>query len=188
MRAIPLLASLLLSAAAATHAAEPVTVLGLQLGGKLKMPIRQCSIKEIGTDVRSMCWVDAPTVYRGKETGLVIMPSSDKRPQWAAYATLKITIANDGTLESLRVHTLQASSFTEILNSITGRFGQSKRESRSGSRIGSAQWDSNGMHIELICSYDIGCNSVFVSADAVAASERAVSARKMTDAARPAVP
>ncbi|WP_141828329.1 hypothetical protein [Herbaspirillum sp. SJZ107] len=188
MRALPLLAGLLLSAATATHAAEPVTVLGLPLGGKLKMPIRQCSFKEVGTDARSMCWVDAPTTYQGTKSGIVIVPGSDKRPLWAAHATFRIDVSRDGTLESFSAHTAQASSFVEILNSITGRFGQSTRESRPGSRIHSAQWNSKGMHIELICSDDMGCNSVFVSAAVVTATERAVSARKAIEAARPAAP
>lgn len=184
-----LLAAALLFACATASAAEPVVVLGLPLGGKLKMPIRQCSLNELGMDVKSACWVGSPNILSdGTRAGGLSVPGSDTRPKWAAYGTFDAFVGSDGTLTSFTIHTTRADEFVEILNSITGRFGQSKRESRPGSRISSAEWDWKGTHIQLICSSDIGCNTTFVSADRTEAARKAEARRKAIEDARPASP
>jgi len=188
MRASSLLVGLLLCAAGVAMAAEPVTVLGLSLGGKLKMPIRQCATREIGTDAKSLCWLGEPFDYKGSKSGSLIVPGTDTRPKWAAYGSFNVSIAKDGTLRSVGVKTSRAEEFVEILNSITGRFGQSKRETQPGASIDAATWDRPDIHIELVCSRSFGCNTKFSSGAEHAEHMRELAARKAKDAARPASP
>lgn len=185
-----LIAGAFLGASALTMAATnaPVTVLGLPLGGKLQMPIRQCSVSELGTDVRSLCWVGTPTVIKGARSGSLQVPGADQRPKWAAYGSYSAWIGKDGTLRSFEVRTSSADQFVEILNSITGRFGQSERESRPGSAIMSAEWTRNDINIRLLCADSIGCNTTFTAGAAHAAHQRDLAARAAKDAARLATP
>jgi hypothetical protein len=171
-----------------THAAGPVTVLGLPVGGKITMPIRECAVREIGTNVRSLCWVDAPSTFKGSSYGMVSVPGSDHRPRWAAYATFNVWVARDGTLETFDVRTTGANDFVEILNSISGRFGQSEREPRAGSAIMSADWTRKDIHITLRCTKVSGCVTSFTSAAKHAEHLSEVAARKAKDGARPLSP
>jgi len=190
MNLVPLLTALALSAAcAAAGAAETVTVLGIPLGGKLKMPIRQCSLAELGTDVRSLCWVDRPNrLLGGYLWGSLKVPGSDQRPRWAAGGAYRATIKKDGTLSSFDASTSQSDDFAEISKSISGRFGRPQRESKPGARIRSAEWARPEAQIQLLCSWDIGCTAKFTSAATRAANELELAARAAKEATRPLAP
>lgn len=166
----------------------PVTVLGLPLGGKLVTPIRQCSAQELGADVRSLCWVSAPSVIKSARYGSLEVPGADQRPKWAAYGSYSAWVGKDGTLHSFEVRTSPADQFVEILNSITGRFGQSERESRPGSATMSAEWTRKDINIRLLCASSIGCNTTFTSGAKHAEHLKELAARAAKDAVRPATP
>lgn len=188
MKARPLFARLLLCTARATIAAEPVTVLGLPLGGKVKMPIRQCSTQEIEGEPKSLCWVGPPFNYKGSRGGALNSPGADARPKWAAYGSLNARIAKDGTIRSLEIKTSRSEAFVEILNSITGRFGQSQRKTKPGASIETPTWDRPNIYIELLCSRPIGCSTKFSSTAEHADHLEELAARRAKDAARPAAP
>jgi hypothetical protein len=78
MKRAPFLAiKLWLSITLPAHATDSITVLGLPLGGKLPIPIRQCSTQELGADVRSLCWVSAPDVIKGARSGHLQVSGAD---------------------------------------------------------------------------------------------------------------
>jgi hypothetical protein len=186
--AFPVFISLCLLSGPAV-AAEPVIVLGLSVGGKLKTPTKHCSPKEDISNYSHLCWAEPPAnLADGGRIGILGVPGSDQRPKWAAYGTFEARVAKDATLESFEIRTPRADAFVEILNSITGRFGQSDKESRPGSRIRSAQWDRSDISIRLLCSDDIGCNTTFTSPKLAASTARAIAVEKAKDAARPASP
>jgi hypothetical protein len=189
MKAFRYFVAVLLFATGSAGAADPITVLGLPLGGKLKMPLKQCPSSLDVRNYRNLCWVGEPTIVSGgTRMGGLGVPSPDQRPKWAAYGSFDAQVAKDGTLESLDVRTFRADEFVEILNSITGRFGQSQHESRPGSAIMAATWDRKDIHIELLCSGSFGCKTTFTSAAEHADRLRELAARKAKDAARPASP
>jgi len=168
--------------------AAPTTVFGLPLGGKVKMPIPKCPARAAETGVQSLCWESIPNTIMGGRSGWAQVPGEDQMPRWAAHGFFEPRVKNDGTLESLVVKTSSADQFVEILNSISGRFGQSQRESRPGSAIMTADWTRDDIHIKLLCSASIGCNTTFISGVAHAAHLRELAKRKARDAARAATP
>jgi hypothetical protein len=168
-------------------AVEPITVLGLPLGGKLKMPIRQCSVREIGSDVRSLCWVGQPTVLKKSGSGPLAVPGANQRPKWAALGTFDASVDNDGTLRRFEFWSPGGNNFIEILNSITGRFGQSDRESPPGASLSTATWRRGWLSVNLFCNRGRDCRTTFAMSDPVAAKQ-AAAAEKRKDDARPAVP
>lgn len=186
MRKILVLA--LLSSGLGIATAQPVTVLGLPLGGKLKMPLKSCPALKLGAEVPAVCWKSSPHTFDKTGLGDIRVPGADQRPRWAAHGEFNAWIANDGTLRSFDVRTFDHSAFIEIINSITGRFGQSKRESPAGSSTMASEWERPDIYIHLLCAKEIGCKTTFTSAEARAGHLRELAARKAKDAARPASP
>lgn len=185
---LPLVVFVPLMIGALAGAAEPVTVLGLPLGGKVKMPIPKCPTNATDTEVRMLCWAGTPTVYKGARSGWARVPGEDQMPKWAANGIFEPWIKNDGTLHSFEVKSPNADQFVEILNSIGGRFGQSQRESRPGSAIMSAEWIRKDINIRLMCARGTGCVTTFTSSEAYAEHQRDLAARKAKDDARSATP
>lgn len=170
------------------HSVEPVTVLGLPLGSGVGLSTRQCKVIELGTDVKSLCWVDSPQLLDGSRTGSIAVPGSDSRPKWAAFGTFEATISNNGTLRSFAINTSDGSVFEEIRDSVAARFGSPKTESRPGARLMSAEWDRDDVYIRLNCAVRSGCHTRFVSAAWRARHVQEMAARKAKDTARPATP
>jgi hypothetical protein len=183
-----LLYVLLLAAYGTSWAAEPVTVFDLPLGGKLKMPLKQCPAFRLDAEVPAVCWKGSPHSFNKTRLGEIGVPGEGRRPKWAAHSEFSAWIANDGTLKSFDVRTFNASAFVEIINSITGRFGQSKRETPVGSSTMVAEWERQDIYIHLLCAREIGCKTTFKSAAAHADHLKEIAARKAKDDARPASP
>ena len=173
---------LILCAGSPARAEEPVTVLGLPLGGKFKMPIRQCEIRELGKDVRSLCWVDRPYVTGGVRLGSISVPGADTRPKWAAFASFDAHVEKDGTLSKLGVQTFSDGAFDEIVSSISSRFGKPSDFS-TGPTTKGATWNRQDIHIRMYCGYR-GCQVEFQSPAYYAQLQRELAARKAKDAAR----
>jgi hypothetical protein len=179
----------LLCAASSAQAGAPVTVLGLPVGGKLKTPAKHCPVKQDASNYGRLCWLESPELLTdGTKMGKLGVPGSDERPKWASYGNFEVRIGKDGILEAVNVRTPRAEAFIEILNSITGRFGQSDKESPPGARIQSASWDRSDISIRLLCSGEVGCSTTFASPALTASVARAAAAEKAKDAARPPSP
>jgi hypothetical protein len=187
MRALPFFAGLLLSAPSAVIAAEPVIVMGLPLGEKLEKPILQCRSSKV--DVRAVCQ-SGPTIITTTQAREVLLkvPGAERRPRWAADVDFNAWIGKDGTLREFSVRTYNNEAFVEILNSITGRFGQPQKESRLGAPIQTAEWTRSDIHIRLLCAANTGCNTTFISADQHARDQQDLAAHKAKDAARSPTP
>ena len=190
MKIFQILASLTLTVAAtAAVASEPVTVFGLSLGGKLRPSFRQCLMKEIGTDVRTLCWISPPGMYHGWRSGWIIVPGESSRPSWAAHGSFEATVAKDGTLGELRVKTSDPDKYIDIFTSINSRFGPpSSTNTVIQKRAYLASWDRSDIKIELACSPEIKCYTTFTSPNRAAFVAREKSAAKAKEAARPLVP
>jgi hypothetical protein len=172
--------------ASPTAALDPVTVFGLELGAKLKAPFRQCTMKEIGTDVRSLCWISPPFTYKGWRTGSIQVPGADRRPVWAVNASFDTSIATDGTLGELKVKTYPSDNFNEILNSVSLKFGPATKVTNlPASKALSASWNRQDIRIELMCGPRIDCYTIFTSPERAAELAREEKARRAKDAGRP---
>src|SRR5689334_4266154 len=124
MKIVPAIALMLLCSATLTQAAEPINILGLPLGAKLKTPIRQCAPNEQNTDVTSLCWVHKPELAAsGARVGVVAVPGADRRPEWAAQKTLQVYVESDGTLSAVTFHTARPDAFDKIVHSVSETFG-----------------------------------------------------------------
>lgn len=172
----------LLLASLAASAAEPVTVLGLPLGGKLKMPIRQCKISDLGKETKSLCWVDAPRAYKNTRSGMVLVPGQDARPSWAANALFSIRVHTDGTLEKIEVERFSQENDEVIRTSVSARWGSPTRLGNS-----TAEWKRPEIYVSILC-YDRKCKTEFLSPDSYKEWMRELDDRKRKDAARPVSP
>lgn len=176
--------------AAAPVAAEPVTVLGLPLGGQIS-PAKQCPQKRGGTDYRTMCWVHSPVrLSGGTKWGMLGVPGADDRPKWAAYAMFDARVTKAGILESVDVLTTLDNQYEEIRESVAGRFGRPNRESLPASGSALATWESSDINIRLACTPGSGCKATFeyISAESRIAAKRALDIQRAKDAARPSTP
>jgi hypothetical protein len=171
----------------ATAATAPVQVLGLALGGNVKLPIRVCSPSEIGAvDVKSICWVSPPFKYRKRLIGRASVPGSDARPLWAAHATFELNVRTDGMLSRVTAHTFSARDYDQVRQSISSRFGEPTFVQPDGSTR--AVWHLKAIHIELSCRNDHGCETNFLTPELQAEEAAETFARLKKDAARPATP
>lgn len=170
---------------ASAQAAETITVFGLHLGGKLKPSFRQCSMKEIGTDVRSFCWIAPPLTQSGWRFGPVIVPNADTRPVWAEHGSFSATAAKDGTLGELRVKTYPADKFDDIRHSIELRFGPPTGSSPAQRETQIATWNRADIKIELICGAKIDCHTTFTSPQWAAVLEQERKKAQAKASARP---
>ena len=181
---------LLVLIASAAHAApanpaDHVDIFGLPLGGKLKAPPRQCSMKEIGTDVRSLCWISPQFTHKGWRTGSIIVPGANTRPAWAAHGSFDAAVTKDGTLGELRVSTYPASKFDEIQRSIALRFGPPTGASSVRREAKISKWTRADIRIELVCAPKIDCITTFTSPARIAELEREQKAQQDKESARP---
>lgn len=192
MKKLILLSALLAGGAGAGPAAVPaaapdgVTVFGLGLGAKLKAPFRQCTMKEIGTDVRTLCWISPPFMHKGWRTGSIQVPGADSRPAWAVNGSFDASIAKDGTLGELKIRTYPGDKFNDIMNSIGLRFGPAtKVTSLPGSKVMSASWNRPEVRVELMCGPKIDCHTKFTSPARASELAREEGAQRAKEAARP---
>jgi hypothetical protein len=170
--------------------AQPVTqIFDLPLGGKVKMPVRACRFDEIGSDnLRTICWVGPPSIFKGTRSGSIGLPGADKRPRWAAYATFEASIDKDGTLSEISVWSRSAVARNEIIASIESRFGLPSEASPASEVSASAAWHQKDVHIKMLCSPSIGCRVSFSSAAAFENLQRELRERRTKDAARAQAP
>lgn len=174
-----------LVASTAAEAAPVVSVLGVPVGGKLSAQPKTCPNVSAGSaDVRAICWAGQPQKYGKGKSGMAVIPGADKRPEWAAYATFDLRLADDGTVENLKAKTHAATDAPEIVRSISSRFG-APNENRA--RPISATWVRPDIYIQMLCSAQ-WCMVEFMSAASYAEWQQDLANRKKIDAARPISP
>lgn len=181
-----------LIAAPAVAAPQPapasITVLGLPLGGAWTPPRRECSIAEIGEEVRSACWVGRP--FRDRRYGVsgsVSLPGRDKLPAWAAGGLFHVSVDPQGLLDQVRVQTVRASGDAAVA-SIASRFGAPVDVADRGAASYTARWTADArLIVKMVCDRE-WCNVEFRSAAAEARRLREVAQRAAKDQARPVTP
>lgn len=168
-------------ALAATN--EPVTVLGIPIGGALKAMPKTCPFD---TDKsKNPCWVGTPHKHAdGSYTGGLHLPDPDSRPKWAAYATFDAQISRERVLDKLSARAHGTRNLKEIQDSISSRFGLPTSSSSSPSAI-SSTWSKPEIHIKLLCSPGDFCVVELTSPAYRADYERQMEQRRAKDATRP---
>ncbi|QYG01839.1 hypothetical protein [Massilia sp. NP310] len=181
-----LLASVLFAQGAPAGASEPITVLGLPLGGKLPAPVGKCKNAPPKRDAGA-CWVYSRK-WPGGVSGSLHLPDDPSRPTWAAYAMFEASIAKDGTLKEFTVESSDVYSFKTIVDSISSRFGRPALPTPPSSYMGFASWDRAEIGITTFCKISGPCYTKFVSAEVAADNRRRTQEVVKRDAARPIAP
>jgi hypothetical protein len=163
--------------------ADPISILGLPLAGKMKAPTRVCRPSEDGVaPVKSACWISPPSVYKNTKSGSVLLPGADQLPRWAAHVTFDITVQNNGTLDEIKVRTYGANDWVSVCDSISPRFGAPTTSSQGA--ISRATWVRPELYAEVLCNHE-GCRVKFLSRSAYDEWQQELDARKKKDAGRP---
>lgn len=181
-----LLVSALLAQGAHVGAAEPITVLGLPLGGKLPTPVGKCKNAPPKRDAEA-CWVYSRKWPEGI-SGSLHLPDDPSRPTWAAFAMFEASIAKDGTLTQFTVESSDLYSFKTIVDSISSRFGRPLLPAPPPSYMGFASWDRPEIGITTFCKISGPCYTKFVSAEVAADNRKRAQEVAKRDAARPIAP
>lgn len=159
-RRLVLVAAVLLSAG--VHAADPVTVFGLPIGGKIKKPIPVCPFNTDTT--KELCWVGKPFVAKnGSRLGTLHMPSPALLPDWAAYASFEIGMTKGGELRHVDVTTNRNPDMRAIMESVSSRFGRPTSAKVFSPEYSNWSWDVADLFIHLECLHK--CTASFRSPD-----------------------
>ncbi len=178
---------LLLCQPAMAAPAAPMTVLGLPLGGNVKVPIRVCKSHEIGSrEIKSICWVSPPFVYKKNMLGSSNIPDSNSLPSWAVNATFRLQVRTDGKLQEISAHTFSKEDYDKIQQSISSRFGAPTFLEPNGGRR--AVWHLKEIHIDLACRTELGCETNFRTSELQAQNTAEAIAEFKKNAARPVAP
>lgn len=177
----------LVTTAGPASAVEPVTVLGLPLGGKLQAPMRKCKDAPPKMDA-PLCWIYSRIGSAGTVSGALHVPGEDARPKWAAYAAFEGNIAKDGTLQQFTVESSNNYPFEQIVDSISARFGPPKSSKPSASYRSYASWDRPEIGIRILCELSGKCYTKFLSAEVAADERRRIHEVVKRNAARPIMP
>lgn len=190
MKRLRYLAVLYASVQFATIAfAEPVTVLGLPLGGKPQPSVGQCKgLPGRKYTEQGLCWVYSRSDGKGGASGMLNVPNPDGRPKWAAYAEFKANVDKSGILTDFTVVARDASLADEIIDSIATRFGKPTASNSQPPTKWYAAWDKTEVAISVLCNVADGCYVRFASAAVAAADRERIKARMKVDAARPISP
>jgi len=170
---------------------SPVAVFGYPVGGRLSAPMRVCTIDELTTNHKSLCWVDKPFVSSdGSKMGTVDLPNPDSLPAWAAYASFRMQFDKSGLLEVITVRDQEGDiylSAQQISKSIISRFGQpTSADLRRGRKPQVAVWTRNDIHIVMQCYSN--CEVKFWSPAAQAKYDKEMAERTKVEKARPQSP
>jgi len=177
-----MLAAIVLSAAAASAAAQPpVKLFGLfDLGAGPRLT-RVCPR---GTEdkVAQLCWLEAPKNYNGQRAGDVMLPHTETLPTWAEYGMFAVWYEGD-VLQRVDVK-FDAHNLSDALTSINSRFGKPTLVGDTGDWF---NWDRADITIRLQCSQD-RCHAFFNSPEFMARLAKEQAAKAKVDAARAKTP
>lgn len=172
---------------AATAMAEPLTVLGLPLGGRPNPPIKICSFKEVGSETVT-CFIEKPfTAGDGSKLGTLNLPDS-RLPKWAAYGNHKVSLSRGGVIESITVQTTDTTELRSIVESIAIRFGMPTTSETVGTSIPTATWDLPTIFVHVTQWGDRCCDVQFMTPAAIAAHRAFLKKQQTAEDARPISP
>lgn len=163
---------------------KTVHIFGLPLGGKFATPPKMCPSNSDAA--KAPCWVEKPRVSSYGTSGVLHMPNPSSRPKWAEYITLDAYIGRNLTLLSLKTESNHGR--TEIIDSISARFGRPIRDNIRPNGISSAEWDRSDIRITMLCDRGGRCFIDFMSDELREANARETASRAAIDAARPRSP
>ncbi len=177
----------LLVAAPGGVAAEPITILGLPLGGKLSPAPKVCKYSEVASPTAT-CFIDKPSKYDGGLYGVLNLPDAQK-PRWAMYGRLKVSISSAGELERMDYSTSEnRAPLSEIIDSIGARFGAPTSQDLRGTQIPWAAWELPSVHIRATQWGDRCCDVAFITPKAAAKAAEEARRHKAQESARPISP
>lgn len=168
-------------------AADPITILGLPLGGKISPQPQVCKFSEVASPT-AMCFIDKPAKNDNGLYGSLNLPDAQK-PRWAMYGQLKVSISATGELERMDYSTSKNwAQLGEIISSIGARFGAPTSQELLGTQIPWAAWDLPLVHIRATQWGDRCCEVAFLTPQAVARAAEETRRHKAQENARPVSP
>jgi len=143
------------------RAAEPVSVLGFPVGGKLNAVPKVCSKDK----PKAPCWQGKPsTAGDGDLYGPVTLPSSHALPAWATSAQFYFRVQKDAKLLALTVRTGSGKDKDAIVRMVNDTLRQPPDAKADGSSWSKVRWEKNSGSAYLLC-YAESCEVDFRSAE-----------------------
>jgi hypothetical protein len=169
---------------ATPYAAAQSRMLGIPFGEKIVLTL--CPINSEKSKVP--CWIEAPFLFKptGSKSGLVHLPMSEDRPEWAAHAMFRISLDKNSRVQELKVNTSSARNKSQISESISTRFGKPVQDELFRRDISSATWRSSEGFVEMRCKDE--CWIEFRTLQAQSERESELAERAKVNAARPKLP
>ena len=181
---LPALALYLLANAAG--AAEPVTVLGLPLGGKITPSVKNCTSAAPKRNA-PICWIVSNKDYEEFTFGSLHIPESAALPAWAASATFEANVDRTGVLIMFTVESGERYEPRTIVDSISARFGSPAFSGPVGLFKAHARWERPEIEISMLCEAK-RCFTHFRSGAEAAEGRRRGEEAVKREAARPLTP
>lgn len=167
--------------------AEPVTILGLPLGGKLAPVPRVCKSSELGQTAVT-CFVGKPSKSELGQYGTINVPDA-QLPKWAVYGTITVSVDPGGALQRVDLRTAeQGVALSEVIASIASRFGAPTARELTGTDIPWAAWELPSVRVRATQWGDRCCDVSFITPKAAAQIDEDVRRRKAIESARPVSP
>lgn len=162
------------------HAAQPVSVLGLPVGGTLNAVPKVCSTDKPKTP----CWQGKPTTAAdGDLQGPVKLPGSHQLPPWAASAQFYFRVQKDAKLLSLTIRTGTGKDKEAIVRMVDDALRQPPDAKADGSTWSKVRWEKDGGSAYLLCMPEF-CEIDFKSAELKAKLEKEAARRAEMEAKR----
>jgi len=172
--------------ASTVSAAEPVIVLGLPLGGRIKPSVQSC--RDAAPKKKApICWIVSNKDYEGSRFGSLYVPESATLPAWATHATFEASVDRNEVLTMFTVESHQDYEPATIIDSISSRFGAPAFSGPVGLFKAHARWQRPEIEISMLCEAT-RCFTHFRSGAEAAAGRRRAEEALKREAARPRTP
>lgn len=166
--------------------AEIVQIFGLPLGGKPHPAIKICKLDEIGSE-KALCLVSKPFVSKdGSKLGVLSIPEKNL-PRWAAHSSPEISLEKDGTISAIAFST-KNSELSNIVSSISLRFGSPSGSNSIGTRIPSVSWQLDNIFIHVTQWGERCCDVDFRTPGDIAKQKAYWAEHNKNEASRPRSP
>lgn len=181
------LAAALIGIAPGGAQADPITILGLPLGGKLSPMPKVCKFSEVASPTAT-CFIDKPTKYERGQYGSLNLPDAHK-PRWAMYGSVNVSLSSTGELERITYRTSEDwVKIDEIVSSIGARFGAPTAKELYATQIPWAAWEMPSVHIRATQWGNRCCDVTFITPAAAARDAEDIRRRDAQEKARPLSP
>lgn len=165
-----LISAFALSVSAVAETAIPI--FGVPLGGHLSKSISVCKTSNIG-DGKTQCFVDKLASFKDGTRSGTLQASETSLPVWAAYSSIKVSLAKNGSVASLAISQDRA-NLADVIDSISARFGQPTHSVGLNTKIPIIEWDRPDVFISVTQWGDRCCEVGFWTPAAIAAQRKYV--------------